>query len=67
VAKRNKGGGIQRFYRETAAELRKVTWPTREEAWNLTKVTVVVIIAMGAFLGVLDLLFGRLFAFILTL
>lgn len=67
MAKRKKGGGISRFYRETVAELRKVTWPTRDEAWNLTKVTVLVIIAMGAFLGALDLLFARLFAFILTL
>lgn len=67
MAKRKKSGGIQRFYRETVAELRKVSWPTQQEAWNLTKVTVVVILAMGAFLGVLDLLFARLFAFILTL
>lgn len=64
---KQRGSGIQRFYRETAAELRKVSWPTQEEAKYLTKVVVVVIITMGIFLGVLDMLFGRLFAFILTL
>jgi len=67
MAKGKRGSGIQRFYRETVAELRKVSWPTQEEAINLTRVVVLVIVAMGLFLGVLDLLFGRLFAFILTL
>lgn len=56
---------IVRFYRETMAELRKVTWPTRQEAINLTRVVVLVIVAVGLFLGVLDLLFARLFALIL--
>ena len=66
MAKR-KGNGIKRFYQETAAELRKVSWPSQEEAINLTRVVVIVIIAMGLFLGVLDFIFGRFFAFILTL
>ena len=56
---------IVRFYRETVAELRKVTWPTRQEALNLTRVVVIVILVVGLFLGVLDLLFARLFALIL--
>ena len=66
MAKR-KGSGIKRFYQETVAELRKVSWPSQEEAINLTRVVVIVIIAMGLFLGVLDFIFGRFFAFILTL
>lgn len=56
---------IQRFYRETVGELRKVTWPTKEEALNLTKISLVVTFGMSAFLGVLDLIFTRLFALIL--
>ncbi len=55
---------IIRFYRETRAELRKVTWPTRQEAVNLTIIVLVVIFSMSAFLGVLDYLFTRFFAFI---
>ena len=27
---------IQRYFSETIGELRKVTWPTRKEATNLT-------------------------------
>jgi preprotein translocase subunit SecE len=66
VAKqRKKTGGIQTFYRETSAELRKVSWPTRSEAINLTKVVLIVIVIMGAFLGILDFLFSRMFGLIL--
>lgn len=58
---------ITRFYRETVGELRKVTWPTRQEAINLTIVVLVVTFGMSAFLGLLDYLFSRLFAVILGL
>jgi preprotein translocase subunit SecE len=57
--------GIRRFYRETVGELRKVTWPTREEAKNLTIIVVAVTFGMSAFLGIVDFLFSRLFALIL--
>ena len=60
-----KQNGIQRFYRETVGELRKVTWPTRQEAINLTIVVIVVTFGMSAFLGIVDYLFTRLFALIL--
>ncbi len=46
--------GIQRFWRETVGELRKVTWPTPEEAKNLTVIVLIVLFAMAAFLGLLD-------------
>jgi len=52
---------VQRYYRETMGELRKVTWPTRQEATNLTIVVLIVIAAMSAFLGLLDYIFGRFF------
>jgi preprotein translocase subunit SecE len=52
---------VQRYYRETMGELRKVTWPTRQEATNLTIVVLIVVAAMSAFLGFLDYIFGRLF------
>jgi len=58
-------GGIRRFYRETVGELRKVTWPTRQEAINLTIIVIVVTFGMSAFLGIVDFLFSRLFALIL--
>jgi preprotein translocase subunit SecE len=49
---------IVRYLRETRAELRKVHWPTREEAWNLTKVVMAVTVSMAILLGLLDYLFA---------
>ncbi|MBM3143441.1 MAG: preprotein translocase subunit SecE [Chloroflexi bacterium] len=60
-----RGNAIVRFYRETVGELRKVTWPTRQEAVNLTIIVLIVIFGMSAFLGVLDYLFSKLFGLIL--
>jgi len=67
VAKKKnvRGNKITRFYRETVGELRKVTWPTRQEAITLTKIVLIVTFSMSAFLGVLDFLFSRLFGLIL--
>jgi preprotein translocase subunit SecE len=47
---------IVHFYRETIGELRKVSWPTRAEATNLTMIVIVVLVAMAIFLGAVDLL-----------
>jgi preprotein translocase subunit SecE len=55
-----KNNAIALFYRETMGELRKVSWPTRDEAINLTMIVVVVLIAMAMFLGLIDLIGERL-------
>jgi len=51
---------IQRWFKETAGELRKVSWPTREEALSLTRIVLIVTIIMAAILGILDFIFSRL-------
>jgi len=51
-----KDNAIVRFYRETVGELRKVSWPTRAEAMNLTAIVLVVLVAMAMFLGLIDLI-----------
>jgi preprotein translocase subunit SecE len=53
---------VQRYFNETVGELRKVSWPTRKEATNLTVVVLIVTFAMSMYLGLLDLIFTRLFA-----
>ena len=45
---------IQAFFRETAGELRKVSWPTWPEARQLTLLVLAVMIAMGTILGITD-------------
>lgn len=57
---------LRRYINETVGELRKVTWPTRREAVNLTLVVVAVTFVMSLYLGLLDFLFLRLFALILS-
>ncbi|MCD4674366.1 MAG: preprotein translocase subunit SecE [Anaerolineaceae bacterium] len=60
-----KRNAIQRWWRETIGELRKVVWPTPPEAWRLTKIVIIVIISVGAFLGLLDFLFSNLIELII--
>ena len=52
---------ITRYFRETWAELKKVRWPTRQEAQNLTLVVLAVTIGMAAILGLLDAFYTWLF------
>jgi preprotein translocase subunit SecE len=56
--------GIGRFFGEVISELRKVNWPTRQEATRLTVLVLTVSVAIGIFLGLLDNLFSRLFGYI---
>jgi len=58
---------IQRFWRETVGELRKVTWPTQPEAWKMTRLVLVVMIVMAVILGVLDFAFSKLISLVVAL
>ncbi len=49
-----------RFVSESYQELKRVTWPTREETMRLTLMVIAVAAAIGAFLSVVDLIFARL-------
>jgi preprotein translocase subunit SecE len=51
---------LVRYFRETRAELRKVVWPSRQEATRLSLIVVSVLVAMSAFLGAVDYLFAQL-------
>jgi len=51
-----KDNAVKRFYRETVGELRKVSWPTRDEAFNLTRIVLFVLVGMAILLGLVDLL-----------
>lgn len=53
---------IRRYIQETLGELRKVTWPTRREATNLTVIVLAVTLTVGMYLGLMDFIISRLFA-----
>jgi preprotein translocase subunit SecE len=54
VGGRANRASITSFYRESVSELRKVTWPTRQETGNLTIAVIAMTVAIAAFLGVID-------------
>jgi preprotein translocase subunit SecE len=49
------------FIRGVIAELRRVTWPTREEWISATVLTIALVVVIGLFTFVLDQLFGWVF------
>jgi preprotein translocase subunit SecE len=51
ITKQNR---MQRYFGETAGELRKVSWPSWPEARQLTILVIVVMIVVGIFLGAVD-------------
>ena len=56
---------IQKFFQETVGELRKVSWPSRQEAIRLTEIVIIVIFIMAAILGGLDWVYAKFFGVIL--
>jgi len=48
---------IRRFIDEAWSELKKVSWPTREQVRNLTVLVFVVSFAVGAYITTLDSMF----------
>jgi preprotein translocase subunit SecE len=46
--------GIQ-FLREVKAELKKVTWPSRQQALGSTVVVIVLVMIISFFLGIVDM------------
>jgi len=48
---------VVKYFREARAEMRKVTWPTRQEALYLTGIVLAVTVAMSILLWILDILF----------
>lgn len=49
---------VTKYLRETRGELRKVTWPTRDESIRLTSIVIAVTLAMTGIMWLFDLLFA---------
>ena len=48
------------FFQESYAELRKVTWPSRDEALASTKVVLISTLLIAGMLGLVDLFLFKL-------
>ena len=53
---------IRRFIEESWSELKKVTWPTREQVRNLTVLVFVISSIIGIFIAGVDYIFLELIA-----
>jgi preprotein translocase subunit SecE len=62
---KNSENAIQRYFRETMGELRKVNWPTWPEARRLTGLVLLVMLVVGIFLAGIDYLSGALINLVL--
>lgn len=56
---------IANYLSDVKSELKKVTWPNRQEVITSTIVVVVVVIAFTLFIGIIDEVFIRLVKFFL--
>jgi preprotein translocase subunit SecE len=45
---------IKHFFSETRVEMRKVTWPTRDELKESTKIVIVSTFVVTIFIGLID-------------
>lgn len=50
------GGRLSQFYHDVKLEMRKTTWPTRNEVWSTTLVVIIAVIFFGFYLWGVDLL-----------
>ena len=50
---------IRRFLDESWSELKKVTWPTREQTRNLTVLVFAVSLVVGLYITFFDVIFGE--------
>lgn len=50
----------KKFFRETKAEMKKVSWPSRKDVFRHTQVVIISIVFIGLILWLVDLAFGSI-------
>ena len=55
---------IRRYFDEVWSELRKVSWPTREQVRNLTVLVFAISLVVGIYISILDAFFQNVIALI---
>ena len=58
---------LKKYLKETKSELKKVTWPSKDQLKQNTAVIIAFIIMIGLFLFVFDLGFAKLTSFLPSL
>lgn len=57
---------LKQYIKDSIAEMKKVTWPTKKETYNYTLIVIGLSVGVAAFLGILDLIFGAGLQYIFT-
>jgi preprotein translocase subunit SecE len=55
---------IRTYFNEVFSELRKVSWPTREQVRNLTVLVFAISLVVGIYISILDAFFQGVIAWI---
>ena len=51
---------IKTYFSETRTELKKVTWPSRQDLIDSTKVVIIATVIMTVFVGLVDQVLSRI-------
>jgi len=65
VMSSNSTNKLALFFREVSTEVKKVSWPTRQEVFNYTLIVIISSVSVAIFLGGLDVLFQKAISYIL--
>ena len=57
---------LRRFLDEAWSELKKVSWPTREQVRNLTVLVFVISASIGVYIGFFDFLWTQVLQFLVN-
>jgi preprotein translocase subunit SecE len=49
---------IRNFLKDVKVEMKKVTWPSRDELTTYTVVVIVVVFILSVYIGIIDKVFG---------
>jgi preprotein translocase subunit SecE len=57
---------LSNYIKESIAEMKKVTWPTKKETRNYTVLVIAISLGVAIFLGLLDYIFSTGFQLIIN-
>jgi len=57
---------VSQFFREVKIEIKKISWPQRNETIASTSVVIIIVFIIGMFLGIVDVGLARLVKIILS-
>jgi preprotein translocase subunit SecE len=57
---------VAQFFREVKVELKKISWPSRNETIASTSIVIIIVLIIGMFLGIVDVGLSKIIKMILS-